>query len=130
VTDALPNDLDPGIRHTVAFLNANGFTTSDSGDGVSKPAAGDDEALNMAHVYISVDHPSNMITEARRLRDLLASVGVNIGPQGPDGAAIQATYDPGDDSAIIALYGVDDAALVGGGASLVFEAMAVENREE
>lgn len=118
---ALPDDLDPGIRLTVAWLNREGFTTTDSGDGVSKPDM--ECALGTANVFVRVASPVDLIAEARRLHTLLESVGVRIGPQGPEGPAIQATYDPGDDSAIIALYGVDDEAIRQGKSSLMFESM-------
>ena len=58
----MTDDLDPGIALTVAWLNAKGFTTTDSGDGVSKfrpvegypnPKQGD--ALPFPHVAITPD---------------------------------------------------------------------------
>lgn len=36
---------DPGIRRVVAWLRERGFKTTDSGDGVTKPSAGDDDAM-------------------------------------------------------------------------------------
>lgn len=104
-------ELDPGIRETVRRLRAAGFRTTDSGDGVSKVAAGwdPDTVHDFPHVYVAVGGDA-LIGEARRLRDLLVAAGVPVEPLGPDGdgIAIQAMYDPADDSAIIMLAGLDD----------------------
>jgi len=101
------NTLDPGIRETVARLRLAGFETTDSGDGVSKPAAGD--IIPHPHVVIC-STPSTLIEEARRLRDFLQSQGILVAPLAPDGAgvSIQASYDPGDESAVIMLSGLGD----------------------
>ena len=118
---AISDALDPGIRLTVEWLNREGFVTTDSGDGVSKPDM--ECALAFPNVFIEVPGPSDLVREARRIHGLLASI--DIGQQGPDEGqpSIQATYDPGDESAIIALYGVDDAVLASGEARLVFDWM-------
>jgi hypothetical protein len=70
-TDGFVTALDPGIRDLVVRLNAAGFTTSDSGDGVSKAehiAAGD--ALPFRHVACVVSR-DDLFTDADRLAALL-----------------------------------------------------------
>jgi hypothetical protein len=64
--------LDPGIRDLVVRLNKLGFDTCDSGDGVTKPAAGwsEDEALRYPHVFSEVD-PEDMVYESLRLFNIL-----------------------------------------------------------
>ena len=105
------NELDPGIRRTVAFLHSKGFTTTDSGDGVSKPDM--ECATDVPNGCCVVEPASAPIGEARRLRQELGLVGVGIDAIGPDDGApsIQASYDPGDDSACLMLLGVNDAML-------------------
>ena len=47
-----PTALDPGIRDVVRYLRGKGYETTDSGDGVSKPASWFEtgEALPFPHV--------------------------------------------------------------------------------
>lgn len=110
----LPNlsELDPGIRRLVVWLASEGFETCDSGDGVTKPASGYDDAEREPHVYMIVT-PTTMVSEARRLLDLLQDNDVDA----PD-MRIEASYSPIDMTAVLALHGVNDAALppIGGGA--------------
>lgn len=56
--------LDPGIRDLVADLNLNGYYTTDSGDGVSKPEVG--RVLHERHVFIACDLET-MVSETERL---------------------------------------------------------------
>lgn len=111
------NDLDygtltPGIRRTVALVRSWGFETTDSGDGVTNVQAGMEEAMTVPNVYISVRDPERLIRESQGLLQRLASIGVDMGAQGPDNApCIQAMYDPCTNSAGILLMGVDDALL-------------------
>jgi len=60
--------LDPGIRDVVRLLNDNGFETTDSGDGVSKPAAG--IVFPFPHVA-AVTTPGTMVADAERCAALL-----------------------------------------------------------
>lgn len=64
--------LDPGIRETVRLLNAAGFETSDSGDGVSKPADWytSGEAIPFKHV-VAATTVTTMIADAERMARLL-----------------------------------------------------------
>lgn len=93
------DDLDPGIRGVVRFLNLNGFRTTDSGDGVSKAGSGQDFDP-VPHVHMVV-RPERMLDEAERLLFALRTIEVT-----PDGMSIQATYDPADGTAVLSLYGV------------------------
>lgn len=102
--------LDPGIRETVRWLNARGFETTDSGDGVTKFAAGysTDEAFDVPHVFIHCN-PHDIWVQSTRLLRELTEAGFCVEPVGHSAIYIQATYDPADDSALIALFGVSDA---------------------
>ncbi len=99
-----PAELDPGIRDFVCWLNHHRFETTDSGDGVTKLAAGwpPEEAMDVPHVFIAVV-PEDMVSEAIRLRDLIQSGGDRV----PEGA-ITASYDPANHVAILAVIGIDD----------------------
>lgn len=99
-------DLDPGIRDVVQLLWAHGFTTTDSGDGVTKYMLyGDDEALTAPHVAITTN-PDRLFDDAERLRDALVAEGITLRP-----GQIQASYDPVDDSCVLLLLDVNDEAL-------------------
>ncbi len=105
--------LDPGIRRTVALLREAGFDMCDSGDGRSKAewiASG--EAMAYPNVTMRVE-PDAMVSEARRLRRALRAIGVEVPATAPEEGApsIQASYDPGNDIAVICLYGIGDTAL-------------------
>lgn len=60
--------LDPGIRETVVRVNEAGFETTDSGDGVSKPA--DCRVFDCPHVIVKVS-PAEGVSESHRLLKLL-----------------------------------------------------------
>lgn len=95
------DELDPGIRETVRWLNDHGFETTDSGDGLSKfdaegePMKGwEDCVMPFPHVVISVD-AIFLVRECDRLVRHLEAIGLSIGQQGlDDGIFIQGTYDP------------------------------------
>lgn len=87
--------IDPGVRRLVRWLRAMGFDTTDSGDGVTKPAAGDVEALTVPHVFIRGNIPCV-------LQRRLAIAGIE-----PAVGRIQYTYDPADNSHVVALYASD-----------------------
>lgn len=94
--------LDPGIRRTVWWLQCEGFHTTDSGDGVSKKEAiEDNEALPLPHVFMTCD-PKALIGAANKLRDLLCSIGL------AGAGRVEGSYSPDDGIAIIALYDVND----------------------
>jgi hypothetical protein len=86
--------LDPGIRDTVKLLNDAGFVTTDSGDGVSKPAdwyeSGD--ALPYPHVACAVSRAA-MLDEADRLQQVLGRTW-----------RVEASYAPIDASYLLFAY--------------------------
>lgn len=106
--DKTPIDLDPGIRHTVEWLQGLGFNTTDSGDGKTKIGI-DEDALDFPHVFMVVK-PSDLVGHAGHLMAYLRAIGIEVKPNGMDEKqpTIEATYDPADGSAIIGLFGVDD----------------------
>ena len=98
--DAIPfDDIDPGVRRVVRWLNQNGFVTCDSGDGESKRDADGvlpEWANDFPHVVI-LTAADDLTGTADRLWTLLIEAGINADPIGPedDGAVeIQASYDP------------------------------------
>jgi hypothetical protein len=93
---------DPGIRRVVAWLRERGFKTTDSGDGVAKPAAGDEDALTEPHVFM-VTHRDALADAADRLQAELAAAGFT-----PRAGRVQSSYDPADGVAVLALVGIDD----------------------
>ncbi len=104
----MTDGLDPGVRRLVTLLQERGFTTTDSGDGVSKPA----EARSfgdMPHVCIRSGSGVEAIEDARRLVEVLATAGVSR-DQIPQ---LQATWSPLDGIAMVLLLGVTDADLGG-----------------
>lgn len=64
--------LDPGIREIVRRVNDAGFETTDSGDGVSKPADwyAIGEAIPFPHV-VAATTPGLMVPAAERLAAVL-----------------------------------------------------------
>jgi hypothetical protein len=79
--DALNDDeLDPGIRHIVRVLRKAGFATTDSGDGISKPA--DERVFDVPHVAATTG-PTQLFSEADRMQRLLGDPWV-----------VEATYWP------------------------------------
>jgi len=102
------DDLDPGIREMVRWLRTLGFNTTDSGDGVTKKEAiADGDALDMPHVAITCP-PYRMVNEAQRL---MKAITDRIGGGSIEPGDITASFDPADDSAVIMLVGIDDAAM-------------------
>lgn len=123
MSDAVPYEqLDPGIRKVVRWLNENGFETTDSGDGRSKFLGEDPPccAMNFPNVAITVPR-DRLVAEALRLEDLLRSKG--CGPvaareeETPGEVTLQAFYEPVEagggrsESGYILLCGLDDQVL-------------------
>lgn len=97
--------LNPGIVKTVEWLNANGFVTCDSGDGVTHDFECD---LPIPYVHMEVE-PGKLVAETDRLRSLLESEhGVEFELQTEEGTAktIEASYNPIDGLGIISLLNV------------------------
>lgn len=101
--------LDPGIREVVRLLRDAGFDTTDSGDGVSKPAVG--RTLDIPHVHIRVLR-ADLIDASHAVRDLLKHRGVRFGKVQAPCPHVEATYSPCDGVAVVSVYGVDGAMLV------------------
>lgn len=108
------DDLDPGIRQVVRWLNDNSFVTTDSGDGVSKPHA--DEVLDVPHVSIRCE-AETLVQVCDQLTILLREAGVEPSPMTEDvvpGAVhVQGFYDPSvsQQDAFILLLGLNDEGL-------------------
>lgn len=107
-SDNATSDLDPGIRNVVEWLQGLGFHTTDSGDGKTKIGI-DEDAIDIPHVFMTVK-PSDLVGHAGHLMAYLRAIGIEVTPMGLDEKrpTIEATYDPADGTAVIALYGVDD----------------------
>lgn len=97
--------INPGIWKTVAWLNENGFETTDSGDGVTHSYTCD---RTVGYVVIKTT-PSTLVSETSRLVDLLKDKKLKLAPVGFFGGVnIQASYDPADESAIIDVSSISD----------------------
>lgn len=94
--------VSPNVRALVAWLNNNGFPTTDSGDG-SNHAAGMEGACPFPLIAIQVE-PTTLVWHAKRLRRLLEGRGVVFTADAF--AKIEATFDPLDGVALILLIGV------------------------
>lgn len=81
------SQLDPGIRDTVQRLREAGFETSDSGDGVSKPA--DQIEIPFPHVAAGVN-PLTMLANSRAMQIILGVLWT-----------VEATYFPKTGNAIL-----------------------------
>lgn len=79
--------LDPGVRDVVRRLVECGFITTDSGDGVTKPA--EQRTMDTPHV-MCVTAAETLITAADYMQTVLG-----------DDWTIQASYDPKDGSAVL-----------------------------
>lgn len=115
-------DMDPGIRQTVRWLNNNGFITTDSGDGKTKYADGEEPCCAMPFPNVAIQtKPEALAADCDRLADLLREKGVQVKPMGEEGPEetglvnFQGFYDPtvSTTEAYIVLTGLDDETLVG-----------------
>lgn len=112
--------LDPGIREVVRFLIAQGFHTTDSGDGEHKRSRGWTEEgglIPFPHVIIEVK-PAEIAVACSDLVGVLRGIGVDVVSQTEAWAEvlegererprpyIEASYDPIDGRAIVGLYHV------------------------
>lgn len=104
-------DLDPGIRDVVVWLDAHGFRTTDSGDGVTKPAAGWDPEFceDEPHVHMALNKGGSIERAADLLALQLREAGIAVVEFGHEGGAwIQASYDPVKRTAMLHLYHLND----------------------
>lgn len=119
-------DLNPGIRKVVAWLNARGFKTVDSGDGQTHDFECD---RGYPYVVMRVEQAAFLVDDTDRLREVLEARGIHVRPIGEEvgnDVSIQATYDPASGTAIIDLMGLDDARLAGlptGGHEFIYRAV-------
>lgn len=99
------SEINPGIRKTVEWLTAQGFITTDSGDGSTGDFACD---LPCPYVHMLVA-PALLVSETDRLVQLLAARGVKVQPmdEACSVPVIEGSYNPGDGiGATISLYNV------------------------
>lgn len=103
-------NLNPGIREVVAWLNKHGFRTTDSGDGKTHDYECD---RDYPYVVIRIPDAPRLVYETNRLFLLLVDLGIRARPIGrePGAVEIQASYDPGNSTAVIDVMGLDDARL-------------------
>jgi hypothetical protein len=102
--------LDPGIREVVRWLRDNGFETTDSGDGKSKPA--DERVLDYPHVFMVTTQNSMRSTVLSLASMVVNDLGIKPVPYGADGGPwIQLSFDPVTRTAIIELSHLDDSML-------------------
>lgn len=108
-------ELDPGIRQVVRWLNDNGFYTTDSGDGVTKFEADEPMCCAMPFPNVAIQtSAAQLIDECNRLTSLLADQGVQVEPLGPEEVvtvvSLQGFYDPtiSTENGYITLMGLDD----------------------
>ena len=100
ITQEEIDQLDPGVRDLVVYLNSMDFETCDSGDGVSKPEMGC--ALPYLNVFVQCD-PIFMIEEARRFHAALYTFLGSPVQQGQ----IDASFDPISGTAFLIYQQVD-----------------------
>lgn len=91
--------LDPGVREVVRLLRAHGFETTDSGDGVSKPADWYEsgEALRTPHVF-AVSSVDRLVADAITMQQVLDWHEWKRW-------RVEATYAPRDGSVILMAWG-------------------------
>jgi hypothetical protein len=94
-----PSTLDPGIRRLVMHLRALGIPTTDSGDGVNKPA--DTRALDQPHVFAVYPRLDwrQALADADRVGALLPA---------REGSEISLAYNPHDQQLVLAIVGYGD----------------------
>jgi hypothetical protein len=98
-----PDILDPGIAPLVLLLKTNGYYTTDSGDGVSKPAKDPtlkeyEDYLPYPHVFVRIYANKDPIGATKELYGLLSNVKLNKPIEVGD---IQLTYDPVNEISMI-----------------------------
>lgn len=92
--------LNPGIADLVRYLQAQGFDTTDSGDGVTN--IGMEGMLPFRHVVVPCG-AGMLIRRAADLAQAARRYGLDVKPQGEGGWYVQAMYDPVNDSGVLML---------------------------
>lgn len=112
-SDLSKEELDPGIRRLVVWLNSLGFKTTDSGDGVTKPE--EHRSLEGPHVFMTTT-PDKMVEEANRLHALILNaivIGLPAGHPRPE-FSVEASYSADTPwLAVLMLLGVNDEMIFG-----------------
>ena len=107
-------DMNPGIKKTVAWLNARGWPTIDSGDGETH-----DHECDREYAYVVIRLPSyrarHLIEEVEGLASALRQMGVPVESLGPEGVLpgccnLQGNYST-DGNAFIDIAGLRDSLL-------------------
>jgi hypothetical protein len=106
--------VNPGVRGLVAALRADGFNTTDSGDGATH-----DHPCDRPYPYVAIRvDPPAMHAETVRLVAWLRARGVALvsitealATEMPSGPCAQLSFDPVDGVALIDVIGVVDAML-------------------
>lgn len=105
MADSLPDDLNPGIRRLVRWLNESlNLKTVDSGDGQTH----DHECDRPEPYVVIMTEPHALLPTALALKDTLEGLGIEVFAQGKGPVYIQANFDPVDGYAFIDLNGVTD----------------------
>ncbi len=89
------DQLDPGIRETVKWLHSFAYRTTDSGDGVSKPA--EQRTFDVPHVAIRLHAEAILTAEARSLVMYCQTAGMPL-------AVVEASYSTADNVALLMLF--------------------------
>jgi hypothetical protein len=102
------NELSPKIKDLVVWLNSQGFTTTDSGDGSNF-----DNGMGCAVPYPMVAmeiHSHSIVEITHRLYELLVGKGVKFDVCDPSKSygppTIEASYSPVDRVAVIVLTNI------------------------
>lgn len=103
----LPDDINPGVKRLVHWLNSLGLRTVDSGDGQTH----DHECDRPDPYVVIMSEPHALVPTSLALRDMIEDLGIEVSPQGQGRVYIQANFDPVDGYAFIDLNGMTDADL-------------------
>lgn len=87
-----PKGLDPGIEALVLALRSQGFNTTDSGDGYSKPP--DERVFECRHVIITLDDDDTLEYWAQLLQQWLDQNGYRE-------FAVEASFRPRDGKKVL-----------------------------
>ncbi len=106
MTNESKDMINPGVRNLVAALQADGWLTTDSGDGKTHDYPCDRDE---AYVIIQVLDTGALDSEAKRLVKWLECRGVQcFAINDENKPSIQASYDPVDNTAFLDLRHVVD----------------------
>ena len=101
------SEIQPTMKKLVNLLTALGYQTTDSGDGVLNVEAEMEHALNVPHVFMTIDKNLNPIDVAHKLHDEMKTrvkSAVNF--------YCEVSYSTWDNTSVLGLFGVTDTDLV------------------